>query len=191
MGKKFDINQQELFDGQGNRLDYHEGNRPRIHQGERFLIDGSNVISVRGKRQSNLNVLLTLLSHIKKSKRDFHCIFDANANYTLRENAGGKQAEEVFLDLLTKYPTHFTKAPARMRADELLLQQAHQTQKRIVTNDLFDDFVRTYPWLENADGWLIKFAVVDNDLQVPAIKIMANCGNDLKKLIQELDSLLV
>jgi len=190
MGKKYDKNQLEFFDDQGKPRTHHEEVKPCIHQGEKFLIDGSNVMSTRGKNHPNLNILLTLLLQIKKTKRDFHCFFDANAHHILRENAG-KQAEEGCLGLLAKYPTHFTKAPARMRADELLLQQAHQTQKRIITNDLFIDYVRIYPWLENADGWLIKFVVADNDLQVPAIKIMANCGNDLKKLIQELDSLLV
>jgi hypothetical protein len=190
MGKKSDKNQLEFFDDQGNPRIHHEEVKPRIHQGEKFLIDGSNVMLARGKSHTNLNILLTLLLQIKKSKRDFHCFFDANAQYILRENVG-KQAEEACLGLLEKHRTHFTKTPAGIRADDFLLQQAHQTQKRIITNDRFDDYVRIYPWLENADGWLIKFAVVDNDIQVPAIKILANCSNDLNKLVRELDSLFV
>jgi hypothetical protein len=74
-----------------------------------------------------------------------------------------------------------------MRADELLLQRAEEFQQRIISNDRFKDKLDVYPWLQNEKVWLIKFAVVGNELQIPDLKILVDCGGDLGNLIHELE----
>jgi hypothetical protein len=179
--RKEDKNQLELF-----------GQLPPqpVKPGEHFLVDGSNVMGVRGKSQPpSLKTLLHLLIELKENSHDFTCIIDANARFTLLRFAG-QPDQEVYIRFLEKYSSRFTESTGGMRADDLLLQRADRLRQRIISNDRFSAYVNKYTWLRNPDARLIKFQMVNKDLQIPALEIIVSCDGELKTLISKLESLL-
>lgn len=160
--------------------------------GEHFLIDGSNVMGVRGRNQPpSLKVLLHLLIKLKEVGYDFTCIFDANARFILLRFAG-QPDHEAYIQFLNreKYSTRFAESAGGMRADDLLLQRADRLRQRIISNDKFSAYANKYTWLHNPDARLIKFQMVNKDLQIPALEIIVNCDGELETLISKLEPLL-
>ncbi len=166
---------------------------PSIKLGEHFLIDGSNVMggSAWKNQPPNFKILLHLLIELKENNYDFTCIFDANARFDLLRFAG-KPDQAAYIQFVDreKYSSHFAESTGGMRADDLLLQRADRLQQRIISKDRFKGYENKYTWLRNPDVRLIKFQMVNKDLQIPALEIIVNCDGELKTLISKLESLL-
>jgi hypothetical protein len=135
-------------------------------------------------------MLLVLLIEAARAKRKFCCIFDANAPFLLQRFAG-ERVFDVYKDLLKIFPNQFAQTTGGLPADELLLQRADAlSRRRIVSNDRFRQFRDKYPWLANEENHLVKFAVVADKLQVPALNIIVDWDRRISQLGKELIPLL-
>jgi hypothetical protein len=100
----------------------------------------------------------------------FTCFFDANTHHHLREGGDGDGEHELYRRLLAGAPDSFVEVPGRIRADEFILQRAHEDQCPIISNDQFREYAGKYPWLSDSRR-LIKFVVSRERIAIPQMSI--------------------
>lgn len=136
-----------------------------------YAVDGLNVcFSFHREQPLNLTALLTLLYEIRKRGDDFVCFFDATAPHLIRQKLGCAE-ETVYRSLFTCPGCPFFQVPAGSRADDYLLSYADKNQCSVVSNDRFQDYVKTFPWLAENPTRRVTGLVVRDCLTVPALNI--------------------
>lgn len=107
---------------------------------EIFVVDGANVC--RWQRQNpSIQPLLTILIALLENGDDFYCVFDASITHICKADASNIEA------WLNDYPSKFFRVTASTRADGAILHDADHNNRRVITNDLFQEYVHDYPWL--------------------------------------------
>ena len=144
-----------------------------------IVIDGLNVIyGTPSHQRPCLMNLLGLLPALQQRKYSFKCYFDASTPYKLAD-AGKQDEADAYLQLCYDYPDTFIEVPGRSQADAFLLQYAHNKGTRVISNDCFRDYYRQYHWLEEDYQRRIPFVVHSNEMQIPALNLVAEIPEDL------------
>jgi len=104
------------------------------------VIDGANVAyeerSVGGKPR--LSNLLKVRRELEERGFDPVIIIDASLKYDIDDH---QQIETLIRS------QQIRQVPAGTDADFFILEVAHQHDARIVTNDLYKDYLERYPWI--------------------------------------------
>jgi hypothetical protein len=141
-----------------------------------LVIDGTNVIYGTPSHQNpSLLNLLGLLLELQKRKCAFKCFLDACTFYKF------KSTEEVdaLRDICRSFPSTFIIAPAGIRADDYILDDAHRHGTPIISNDRFLDYAETYPWLKSDPQRRVPFVMHSGSVQIVALGIQASIPTDL------------
>ena len=86
--------------------------------------------------------------------------------------------------------------PARIRADDFILQIAEKNNCDVISNDMFREYERRYPWVK-ADGRVKKGAIIPQHsngkkiqdiLSIPNLEIYVNVRKDFQVMAQEIVS---
>jgi len=113
---------------------------------ETLVIDGSNIFGLSSYR--DIAPLYALFCEIIERGNDFYCVFDANVRRKIKENLD-LPSRETFDNLLERYSDKFFVVTGSSTADSAILFNADKHERRIISNDLYRDFVSKYSWLEN------------------------------------------
>ena len=114
-----------------------------------YVIDGNNVCGWYENVHHEFSIipLLSLMMALLENGDNFYCIFDASISHKLKKH--GRVDESEFIEkLLSDYPNNFFRVTGSSRADGTVLHCADHYKIRIITNDLFRDYIEKYPWLE-------------------------------------------
>jgi len=136
---------------------------------ETFVIDGSNIFYFSGC--PDLAPLYALLCEIVDRGNEFYCIFDANIHHEIRKKLD-LPSIEAFKILLKKFRDRFLVVTGSSTADSAILFNADHYGRRIISNDLYQDFDSKYDWLKDRhttrlvqgnyqDGGLATFEKID------------------------------
>lgn len=116
---------------------------------EVFVVDGLNVCNWWGKvfrDQVSTRPLLVLLSEILENGDDFFCVFDATiAEQFCRYNKDKELS--VIQWLLSHQKKRFYRVTAGAEADAVILHHADKFGCRVITNDLYRDYIDSFPWV--------------------------------------------
>ena len=116
-------------------------------RGTFWLVDGLNIVRIRGQDVPRLDYLLALTYRMLQDDTDFLCVFDASAPAAIREFQGSVFSK--FYDyLIQSHPRRFSQVPSGTIADEFILDIAAMFGQQVITNDLYRDHVARHPWLE-------------------------------------------
>lgn len=155
-----------------------------------YLIDGTNIChweKNKGVAPLNLRILLNLLIELRRRKEEYFCFFDANTRYKF----GSEEERDLYLKLIGDYTWCFKEVTGEIRADDFILLKAHSTNSAIISNDLFKDYVKKYPWLKSeADTRLVKGLLADGSLMLPTLNIHRELDQALPTLAKTLANLL-
>ena len=116
---------------------------------ETYVIDGNNVCGWYENVYHEFSIvpLLSLMIALLENDDNFYCVFDASICHILKKH--GKVDESEFIEkLLSNYPNNFFRVTGSSRADGTVLHCADHYKTRIITNDLFRDYIDKYQWLE-------------------------------------------
>lgn len=139
----------------------------------RFVIDGTNVLLVHGRKQPELRYVLALCSYLRKQGAFFVCFFDANTSYILRDY-GGEQAEVFERFLLRPYWSEcFQVVPSGTDADEWILQRAKAEGADVISNDKYRSRARDNRWIWKRRHGLVgtsdSLMIETLDLKLPVL----------------------
>ena len=109
-----------------------------------ILIDGTNVMHWdKNSSGVTLKNLLAITQHFDANRIGYKALFDASSRYRLDNSE-----RVVFEDLLKNRPEQFSQAPAQTRADDFLLMLADDDPTaKIISNDIYRDYVSRFPWV--------------------------------------------
>jgi Zc3h12a-like Ribonuclease NYN domain len=113
------------------------------------VVDGSNVM-YQLDGTPRLEAVVAVMRHIVRHARSSCCVFDANAFHVLREQQGLFYAKQ-YIRLFTTYSKLFIEAPARTRADDIILANADKCSAIVISNDRFREYASVYPWINQTD----------------------------------------
>ena len=120
---------------------------------EIFVIDGTNVCfwwsqayNGNGHRKVSVRPLLVLLSEIIEHGDDFYCIFDASIIGHFHKHRKYGEADIIEL-LIYRDPKHFFRVTGLSFADSAILHNAEIFNRRIITNDKYEDYQDRISWL--------------------------------------------
>ncbi len=100
------------------------------------IIDGLNVIRVKGKDNPDLRVLLAVIGWLVDNQRDFLCFFDAATHFTW----AGESDKKTYERLLAS-DHHFIEVTGGMQADDVIVDEAKShSDSVIISNDQFRQF---------------------------------------------------
>jgi hypothetical protein len=115
--------------------------------GRRFILDGSNIALFHGPQHPELRYVLALASYLRRNGADYHCYFDANLGYLLRDFC--PEALVSFERVTTSQPwsKQFETVPSGTQADEWILARAKKEAADVISNDRFRDRARAHRWI--------------------------------------------
>ena len=123
-----------------------------------YIIDATNVcnwhVANKGVRSNSsrnnehnanvsLDTLLKLVNVLIKHNRTFQCIFDANTSYNLPE-----EELKIYNYLLSDYKEKFYQVTGGIKADAFVLSFASNYSSKVISNDNFNDYQSSYPWVK-------------------------------------------
>lgn len=153
---------------------------------ESYCIDGLNVIrSFSPYQPPSLQILLTLLVALRARGWTFKCFFDNNTFHVFRDAKLHPQAR-LYTDLCREFPDSFVEVPTRNRADDYILDYAHTHGTPIISNDLFRDYIATYPWIETDSARRISGVCHSDIVQIYPLGIQAPLLSDLATAVSSL-----
>jgi hypothetical protein len=122
--------------------------RPGLISADKFvLVDGANLMRIRGG-EPRLTNLLTVLLEVARKGGDWGCVFDANTRHILRK-AGRANDAEAYEYLLRTYGAWCAEVTGGTRADDVILAEADYRSALVVSNDRFEMYSPLYPWIIN------------------------------------------
>lgn len=120
-----------------------------------FVLDGTNICNwsdISATRESyqsknfqksfSLQNLLQLILILLERENSFQCIFDANTIYSLPT-----KEKNIYRNLLKKHKNHFYQVTGGIKADGFIIMSASKSNAAIISNDVFSEYIKTYPWL--------------------------------------------
>ncbi len=123
-----------------------------------YIIDATNVcnwhVANKGVRSNasrsnepndnvSLDTLLKLVNILLEKKQTFQCIFDANTSYNIPE-----EELKIYNLLLDDYQETFYQVTGGIRADSFVLSVASSYHSFVISNDNYNDYQSTYPWIK-------------------------------------------
>ncbi|OOM81226.1 hypothetical protein [Clostridium sp. BL-8] len=118
---------------------------------EIITIDGTNVCwwySQVTPKEMSIKPLLAVIEAILDNDDEFYCVFDASIYYDLKESSKSDE-ESILSDLITNFSDNFYIVTASSRADGVVLHDAEFHQRRIISNDIYRDYIEKYSWLSD------------------------------------------
>lgn len=118
---------------------------------EKFTIDGTNVCwwySQINQNEISIKPLFAVLESILDNYDDFYCVFDASIYYDLKQS-GKNDEDRILSDLVNDFPDNFYIVTGSSRADGVVLHDAEFYDRRIISNDIYKDYVEKYLWLSD------------------------------------------
>ena len=122
---------------------------------ELFIVDGTNVCfwwghaykdPATGKDMISIRPLLVLLAEIREHGDDFFCIFDVSTSKHMYNHGKGDHARLID-ELVRRYGRWFYRVTGSTSADSAILHHADKFNRRIISNDIYRDYVSVFPWL--------------------------------------------
>lgn len=135
--------------------------KSRLGKREQVIVDGSNVMYWKDG-EPRLDCLTEVMFKLSKMGFEPGVIFDANVGYLL---TGAHKNDTAMSKLLAIPKARVLVAPKGTPADAMILQAARDLGARIVTNDRFRDWVKTYPEIKDP-GHLIRGRYQQGDLKL-------------------------
>ena len=123
------------------------GRKSRCLAGRRFVIDGTNVLLLHGRRKPDLRYLLTICEFIAANGGSFECVFDANTAYLLRDYRPTQLALYSWLLCQSAPGTCFDTVPGGTQADDRILERAREQGADVISNDRFRDRAQRHRWI--------------------------------------------
>lgn len=120
-----------------------------------YIIDATNVCSwhvanvINLEHSSNalgtfsLQPLFKLMIHLLQEGNTVQCIFDANTIYHLHG-----EEKQMYNSLLTDYRDFFYQVIGGIKADDFVLNLASRFSSSVISNDNFNEYHTSYPWLQ-------------------------------------------
>ncbi len=126
-----------------------------------YLLDGSNIMHWNTDRGPCLEPVLAITDEFDRQGISYIAIFDASARHVLEKKAGaGAQLQRLY-----KRKEQFKEAPAGVQADAFLLSVADRRPGSvIVSNDLYRDYQKNYPWLKQAADRRMTGMVINGEV---------------------------
>jgi hypothetical protein len=161
-----------------------------------FVIDALNVCMSFPQRINCASIcyLLSLIIEIQKHSGYFIAVFDRSAKYRFQKISNDELGCYEYLTSNTA--DYCLIVPARIRADDFILQMAEKNNCDVISNDMFREYERRYPWVK-ADGRVKKGAIIPQHsngkkiqdiLSIPHLEIYANVRKDFQNMAQEIVS---
>lgn len=151
-----------------------------------LVIDGLNVIyGAPAYPNPSLANLLGLLLELQKRNCGFKCFFDANTYFAFKDARKLNEAD-IFDDLCRAFPDRFVLVPGRTKADDFILDYAHNHGTPIISNDQFRDYEEKYDWLKSDRNRRVSFVVHSGMLQIVPLGMQASVPTDLKSAVSTL-----
>jgi Zc3h12a-like Ribonuclease NYN domain len=150
---------------------------------EKFIIvDGSNVLhwmkDNNMDNKVNLIPLLIVLTALKRKSFNFCCYFDASQRFQLEEQQPQQYQE---FKKLWKGRDIFSIVPGGESADDYILLDAKNSNRKVLTNDRFRDNKIRLP-----ENKFIKGAVTNCQVLIPKLEIIESMVLDLRKVVNDL-----
>lgn len=136
----------------------------QIQRAKPIIIDGSNVMHWDGG-EPRIEVVKSVVNHLKEKGFSPGIVFDANAGYLLT----GKYQHDGSLSRNLGLPEkNVMVVPKGTSADPTILEIARDMDARVVSNDRFRDWVGQYPEIRRK-GFVIRgrFKSGTLDLRLP------------------------
>jgi hypothetical protein len=151
------------------------------------VVDGLNVIRLKGRQSPRLDFLLNVLLDVANRADDFFCIFDANTWYELNEWQGPQWAD-AYAKLCNDHPDHFIECTGGTPADTLILAESAVRDALIVSNDRYRDYANAYPWVKTDRSRFWRLNPVRDAIHIGDHRITLK--SDPSALVQELKLIL-
>jgi hypothetical protein len=162
-----------------------------------FVIDALNVCLSFPQRinYASISYLLSLIIEIHKQSGYFIAVFDRSAKYRFKEISNDEF--ECYEYLTSNTADYCLIVPARIRADDFILQMAEKNNCDVISNDMFREYETRYPWVKD-DGRVKKGAIIPQHsngkkiqdiLSIPNLEIYANVRKDFQNMAQEIVSI--
>ena len=141
-------------------------------EGCAYLLDGSNIMYWNRDCGPCLDPVLAITDEFDRQGISYIVIFDASARHVLEKKAGaGAQLQRLY-----KRKEQFKEAPAGVQADAFLLSVAdRRPESIIISNDLYRDYQKNYPWLKQAAGRRMTGMVLNGEV----VAVGGGKGKDL------------
>ena len=113
----------------------------------RFVIDGTNVLLVHGRKNPELRYVLALCDHLFALGEGFVCVFDANTSYLLEQHSAEQAG--IFPRIIREMPwsRSIHIVPGGTQADEWILKRAKADGADVISNDKYRDRARAHRWI--------------------------------------------
>jgi len=163
-----------------------------------FIIDALNVCMSFPQRINcaSISYLLSLIIEIHNQSGYFIAVFDRSAKYRFKKISNDEL--DCYEYLTSNTADYCLIVPARIRADDFILQMAEKNNCDVISNDMFREYERRYPWVK-ADGRVKKGAIIPQHsngkkiqdiLSIPNLEIYVNVRKDFQNMAQEIVSFL-
>ncbi|MEE9594334.1 MAG: hypothetical protein V3V92_02945, partial [Candidatus Hydrothermarchaeales archaeon] len=126
------------------------------------VVDAANVAHSSPDRTPRLKNILDMKRALEvKGYSEIRFFADAKLRHDIDEKSAYEDLVRTGLILQT---------PAGRQADEFLLQYANEKNGVVVSNDAFDEWKATFPWVKSR-ARRITFSIVDGEIifQIPAV----------------------
>jgi hypothetical protein len=161
-----------------------------------FIIDALNVCMSFPQRINcaSISYLLSLIIEIHNQSGYFIAVFDRSAKYRFKEISNDEL--DCYEYLTSNTADYCLIVPARIRADDFILQMAEKNNCDVISNDMFREYEKRYPWVKD-DGRVKKGAIIPQHsngkkiqdiLSIPNLEIYANVRKDFQNMAQEIVS---
>jgi len=161
-----------------------------------FVIDALNVCMSFPQRINcaSISYLLSLIIEIHNQSGYFIAVFDRSAKYRFKEISNDEL--DCYEYLTSNTADYCLIVPARIRADDFILQMAEKNNCDVISNDMFREYEKRYPWVKD-DGRVKKGAIIPQHsngkkiqdiLSIPNLEIYANVRKDFQNMAQEIVS---
>jgi hypothetical protein len=145
--------------------------------GRRFVLDGTNIALLHGRQFPQLRYVLAVADYLALNGGEFHCFFDANTPYLLREFSPPQF--EAFEKITREAPwsARYQLVPSGSEADQWILARARKEHADVISNDRFRDRARKNRWiwkrrhgLRIADGCMTLASLEGSFAVLPSVE---------------------
>ncbi len=151
-----------------------------------FLIDGTNLLYSAGDERPRLSIVVALARALNDRQYAFHCMFDANTRFLLRESGLG---EEPLFEKLVLDAVHYSVVTGGIRADDPLLTLCKHSGHRIITRDQYrKEREERHQWLADEELWLIKPHLAGDKLIIDKLDIVVDVHEDISMSFSDLSA---
>jgi hypothetical protein len=135
--------------------------------GRRFILDGSNIALFHGPQIPELRHVIALVSYLRCNGAGYHCYFDANLGYLLRDFCPEALVSFERVTTSPRWSNHFETVPSGTEADEWILARAKKEGAEVISNDRFRDRARAHRWI-----WKRRhgFVIAAGRMRIPSLQ---------------------